>query len=99
MSEDCHDSNNEQRSPERIERDADMAISMPCAECGEPVFPFEVYPFEIEHFDGRPSELVLFHANWTKMCALKWSVKRLEAANEKMEKILAIYESILHPKA
>ena len=47
MSEDCHDSNN----ADRTERDADMALAVPCTECGEPVFPFEAYPVEIT----RPS--------------------------------------------
>ena len=96
MSEDCHDSNNE-RTPERIERDADMALSLPCSECGEPVFPWEATPLEVSHFDGRPSELLIFHADWTKMCSLKWSAKRLEAANDKLEKILAIYKSLYLP--
>jgi hypothetical protein len=98
MSEDCHDSNNE-RSPERIERDADMMIMLPCTECGELLAPFEAYPVEIEHFDGRPSEIALFHADWRKMCPLKYANKRLEAANAKLMQILEIAESLLHPPA
>jgi len=93
MSEDCHDSNN----ADRTERDADMALVVPCTECGEPVFPFEAYPVEITHFDGRPDEIAIFHADWRKMCPLKWAANRLEAANAKMLRILEIAESILYP--
>ena len=76
------------------ERNADMQIEMPCAECGEPVFPYEAYPVEITHFDGRDSEIAIFHADHVRMCPLKWATKRLDASGEKLRKMLDIYDEI-----
>jgi hypothetical protein len=102
MSEDCHDSNNE--NPFRVTR-GDMSpdggtpeIMLACAECGEPVRAEESYPVELEHFDGT-SEVAVFHKDFARSCPLKWSVKRLEAAGEKLRKILDIYESLRKPDA
>jgi len=88
MSEDCHDSNNDEFDFRIFD---DPAIL--CAECGEPVFANEAYPLELEHRDGT-FEVVVFHDDFAKSCPLKWSIKRLEAAGEKMKKILEIYDSI-----
>jgi len=84
MSEDCHDSNNE--SAFRLPYDP----TVPCTECGKPVYADDVYPVDIEHDDT--SEVAVFH-NGT-MCVLNWSLKRLEVANEKMQNILAVLDQI-----
>lgn len=88
MGEDCHDSNNGRR-----ERDADMEIMLPCTECGELLLAFEAYPVDISHLDGT-SEIALFHRDYTKMCALKWAMKRLDAAGKKLREILDLFENI-----
>lgn len=98
MSEDCHDSNNinpftgEPRwlLPELEKALSDQLTSMPCTECGEPVKPGEAFVCDMEHQDGT-TEVAVFHKGLDKMCAFKWSARKLEEANRKLEAILDLW--------
>jgi hypothetical protein len=102
MSEDCHDSNNE--NPFRVTR-GDMAPffgtpigTVACLACGEPVKPEDAFLSEIEHPDGT-TEVAVFHAGIDRMCPLKWAGERLQAINRKLEAILDLMETIKEPDA
>ena len=62
-----------------------------CTECGEEIKFDDLYSCEITHFDGRPDETIHFHKDFKKLCALKWSNKRLEEANKKLTAILEMF--------
>jgi hypothetical protein len=101
MSEDCHDSNNE--NPFQINNGdmwPDSAFrlfddpTIPCTECGEPVHVDEAYPVEINRLDGT-TEVALFHRDFIRLCPLKWANKRLEKANENLNKVLDNYNEVM----
>lgn len=72
------------------EYERQMATELVCAECGGKIEPGELYSVELEHLDGS-RETVNFHSDFVRMCPFKWSGKRLEAAGEKLRKLLETY--------
>jgi uncharacterized protein YktA (UPF0223 family) len=83
----------EEKFFEEYEKQLSAETTFACAECGEDIEPSDLHDVPIEHMDGS-KETLHFHASFKTCCPLKWANKRLNAAADKLDAIVKMYDEI-----